>query len=403
MPNRQFDLLTLQQAMDILGVSRATIDRWRKDKQLPHVKIGKEIFVEEKKLHSWMQTFSQGRAEMPAKEAEAPSSSPRLVTIGYQSGAALLWSPLIIRKLGLFEEQLQRLCPGENVRIEWVHAPNGIELVEELIAGRVRIASVGDFPIMMSMALSRVLTKFKPVLLAFDGKTPVGEGISLVVPSSRSSRKPLSAASIATVGHSSASFRLDEWTNALDLRTPPIIHRGMSDCLDGIVGGSLDASVLWEPYLSWAKMAGAGVTVSGEGTGNDYLTGLLADDRWAQDNEAVTVAYLAAHLQAHQFIRNSPDMAARLIHGATGYPVEVVAKAISKIRWDASLYNRDLQTLESLDKEDPVRFPGSQPKAGVTRHLPIRKPYLHYAIDALKLPALPDAPLPGDWSEQPIY
>ena len=51
-------LLTLQEAMNIFGISRATIDRWRQNKQLPFIKIGKEVFIEAGQLESWIQSYS---------------------------------------------------------------------------------------------------------------------------------------------------------------------------------------------------------------------------------------------------------------------------------------------------------------------------------------------------------
>ena len=59
MSQRHNHLLSLQEAMDLLGVSRATIDRWRRDKQLPHIKIGKEILVDKHKLDTWIQMHSR--------------------------------------------------------------------------------------------------------------------------------------------------------------------------------------------------------------------------------------------------------------------------------------------------------------------------------------------------------
>ncbi|WP_446715582.1 helix-turn-helix domain-containing protein, partial [Bacillus sp. OTU530] len=40
----------MQLAINYLGVSRSTIDRWRKDKHLPFIKIGKEILFDKNEL-----------------------------------------------------------------------------------------------------------------------------------------------------------------------------------------------------------------------------------------------------------------------------------------------------------------------------------------------------------------
>ncbi|MBW7461910.1 hypothetical protein K0U00_48450, partial [Paenibacillus sepulcri] len=138
--------------------------------------------------------------------------------------------------------------------------------MEELIAGRVNIASVGDYPIIASRTLNQILPRFKPQVLAFDGKTRSGGGISLVVPTGSNIHHPddLSSLPIATVGSSSASYRLKEWMNTFGLQAEPVIHRGMEECVSGFLGGKVGASVLWEPYLSWVKSIGAGTPLVSE-------------------------------------------------------------------------------------------------------------------------------------------
>jgi NitT/TauT family transport system substrate-binding protein len=287
--------------------------------------------------------------------------------------------------------------------VNWVNAPNGIELVEELIAGRVHIASVGDYPIMISQALSQILPKFKSLLLAFDGKTRNGGGISLVVPSGSSvqSLSDLASTTISTVANSSASLRLKGVMTSLGMGNQEIAFRQMGECLNGIVDRSVGASVMWEPYLSWAQSLGAGVTLFDEGMGDDYLTGLLADDRWAEQNEAVVIAYLKAHLRAHEFIRSQPATAAALISQASGFPVQLVTRIIASIRWDACLYSRDLRTLSSITPDNYVH-PASSGQSRLPS-IAANKPYLQYAVEALRLPILPDSLLPGDWSAETVY
>ncbi|WP_179090219.1 helix-turn-helix domain-containing protein [Paenibacillus sp. FSL H8-0548] len=399
MLNESFNLLSLQEAMDILGISRATIDRWRKDKQLPHIKIGKEVWIDKQQLQNWIQLHGIANMQRPSLSG---SLNEKIVTIGYQSGAALLWSPLIIKQLGFFEEELLRMSPSIRYQVRWVNAPNGMELVEELLAGRVHIASVGDYPIIASRALSNLLPGFQPQVIAFDGKTSSGGGISLVVPTGSKVDHPeaLSSLSVSTVGNSSSSYRLKEWMNTFGLHSEPIIHRGMGDCLNTILEGQVDASMLWEPYLSWVQSIGAGTPLLPEGIGGDYLTGLMTDGKWSRENEPIVIAYLKAHLRAHEFIRNERDRAAELIHQASGFPLLLVHLVLSKIRWDASIYSRDLQTLNRFDEENTNWLSAYKRDSS---GLEFRKQFLQEAVEALSLPILPDSPLPGDWSTDHLY
>ncbi|MDF2725362.1 MAG: hypothetical protein K0Q59_5039 [Paenibacillus sp.] len=125
----------------------------------------------------------------------------------------------------------------------------------------------------------------------------------------------------------------------------------------------------------------------------------MADASWAKGNEDVVIAYLKAHLRAHSHMRNEPELSAAIIAEASGFPVPIVASVISRIRWDASLYDKDVQTLNRLS--------GGQadwlPTVRTTRGFAHGKHYLQYAAEALKLPALPDAPLSGEWSHDAVY
>jgi len=390
MGNERIGLMSLREAMDFLGVSRATFDRWRKEKRLPHIKIGKEIWVDEKQLREWVGLHA--RVHFAAPPARTRS---RIVRVGYQSGAALLWSTLVIKKLGLFEEELRRVSPGEIREVVWHDAPNGMELVEDLIRGDAHIASIGDYPMMAAAQLSRLLPRFNPLLLAFDGKTRPGEGISVVVPS----RGPLSGAEpdgefpLWTVGQSSASARLQDWMAARGSDPSSVVaRRTMVDCYYGIVSGRAGASVMWEPYLSWARETRTGVPVFSDGLG-DYLTGVMTDAAWAADNEDVVIAYLKAHLRAHAYMRSEPEDAAAIVAEASGVPADLAEQVLSRIRWDASTYGKDVETLLRLGES----------RTGHEKIFASGRIYLQNAAEALKLPALPDAPLAGEWTRELVY
>ncbi|QJC50807.1 helix-turn-helix domain-containing protein [Paenibacillus albicereus] len=441
-----FNLIRLQEAMQLLGVSRATIDRWRKERQLPVVKLGKEVWVDRSQLEQWVRVrgglprpdgsglagseplHAADRASGPARSKLPPAAAAstlssayegaarteRSITVGYQSGAALLWSALIVKRRGWFEEELALLEPHARWRVRWRHADSGMELVEELIAGRVQIASVGDYPIAASRELGRLLPRFRPQMLAFDGKSEGGSGISLVVRAGSGIRREeqLGSSFISTVGRSSASRRLQEVLRRGRLDGMPVLHHGrMADCLGGLLEGRNEAAMLWEPYLTWVRRIGAGVPLEGESGGSDYLTGIMADAGWAEAHESAAVAYLKAHLRAHALMRLDPGAAAMLIGEESGFPLEVVASVLGSIRWDASVSSRDLATLDRLE---PAARPAGASAADAGEAFrsaareaasppAFRPAYLQEAVRALRLPSLPDIPLPHEWAEDGIY
>lgn len=388
-------LLTLQEAMNVFGISRATIDRWRQHKQLPFIKIGKEVYIDAAQLEAWIKSYSSNGKAEPGFDRKTLK-----VVVGYQSGTAHMWSSLLIKQTGLFEEELKRFYPDHLLDIDWHNGSSGLELVEAMVRGKLHITSLGDYPIAISGMLSKLFPSFQPVLLAFDGKTRDGKGISVAVhPSGPIEHlSDLSHASISTVANSSAGYRLEQLLSSIGRHEAPITQPDMNACLEGIRERRVGASVMWEPYLSLLKESGSGKLLLEEGLGADYLTGVVADERWARDNEPVVIAYLKAHLRAHRMIRYEWDKVLSIIHLATGFPIPVISRAMSGVRWDAAIYARDLQTLLRLESHGGAAFP--VPEAGGTR---IRIDYLQSAFEQLSLPLLPDAPVTGDWCSEFVF
>lgn len=398
--NGPFQYISIHEAINQLGVSRATIDRWRKEKSLPYIKIGKEVLFDPEQIQKWI---ANHHSEQSHTQSSNDLSAPTILTIGYQTTSAQLWSPLVMKQRALFEEELEIAFPNRHFELHWVNAPNGMELVEELIAGRVHIASVGDYPISASWNLSQVLPRFNPIFLAFDGKSTDNNGISLVVPtgSKMNYSDQLQDEIFSAVSGSSSAYRLNQWKNQHRIQSETIVHRNMGDCLNDIVGRHIGASMLWEPYLSWAQHIGAGQRIRGDSNNSDYLTGLIADQQWVSQNEDIVICYLKAHIRAHQYIREHSEDAAFLIKNASGFPAEVVYQALSHIHWDASIYQRDVQIL--LDMKQSLSPFTSTPYQGELQRISFRSQYLQQAVESLKLPQLPDFPLLGDWSKDLMY
>ncbi|RXZ79888.1 helix-turn-helix domain-containing protein [Paenibacillaceae bacterium] len=401
---KPFNLLTLHETMDLLGISRSTFDRWRRQKQLPFKKIGKEILVDRNELEQWIHQHSSilhNAGYLQESVRGLPSDQPLTIAVGYQSRSAQVWTSLVMKELGWFEEELANVLPGRNVNVNWVDAANGPELVQGMIGGHIHIASLGDYPIALSFSLSKVLPSFRPILLACDGKTVAGQGISLVV---RNGIQMKSAAQIAdltisAVAQSSAGGRISKILHSLGIQDSQVLHKELDDSLSSMMKHEISGSVLGEPYISLAKYHGMGnVLFQGE-TEDDFLTGILVDERWAERNQAVAVAYLKAHIRVHYYVRTAPARAAELISRIRGVPAEVAASIIAKVRWDAALYEKDLTTLNLLNPEVERATGFFVENSGVQ----YRCEFLYQAMEALKLPVPSAGLLEGDWTPQQLY
>ncbi|SDI73389.1 helix-turn-helix domain-containing protein [Natribacillus halophilus] len=392
---KELNLITMQDAMDMLHVSRSTIDRWRKSKGLPYIKIGKEIFFNEKDVYTWVKQHTKIE-----ETYEDQRDLPETIIIGYQSQTAHMWSSLIMKELHLFEEEIALTHPNRRINIQWVNATNGLDLVEGMISGKINIASLGDFPIIMSQQISNLLPKFNPVLLGFDGKTSHSAGISLVIPRGKKYRDLFRSrgSTIATVVNSSASHRLNQWLPNTDFNFE-IINQDMNSNYTNIMNGYVEASVMWEPYVSLSQLQGAR-TIDCEGFNDDYLTGVMAQDQWAQKNDDLVIAYLKAHIRAHQIARRSPSKVANIISKSIGIQHLISTEIISKVRWDAAVYHQDLKALKNLWNNNNSNYGSDYPD---NMSINYQGYYIDEASKKLNLNRPLDQPLEGEWDRDILY
>ncbi|WP_204497568.1 helix-turn-helix domain-containing protein [Aquibacillus albus] len=397
MSNHRFNLLTLQELIDVLHVSRSTIDRWRKHKGLPFIKIGKEIFFDKEKVEDWIHSQE---TVIDTEKNKSASHETKTIKIGYQSKTAHMWSPLIIKKLGLLEEELQDINPSRKNDVEWCNATNGLELVEGMIAGNIHIASLGDYPIILSNQLSKIFPNYHPVLLGFDGKTAQSKGISIVLPKGVGYQEigDLTGGTISTVMNSSAGYRLNRLLAGREHADVEIVHQDMNLSFQSIMEKGVGASVMWEPYVSLLQTQGANCITFEDA--DDYLTGLVTQDHWAQMNEDVVIAYMKAHLRAHHIAQKYPLRVAKIVSKCTDIDFQIAVKIISNVRWDAAVYRKDLQTLQNLSQYNSrgINLNGEN-----TFKDRFRGYYLGEASKRMNLSRCVENPLEGSWDTEILY
>ncbi len=405
MPIRKLNLLSLQEAMDMLEVSRSTFDRWRKYKGLPYRRIGKEIWIEKNELEQWVLQHSfvaQGQRHDASGSKKAKGEAVK-VRIGYQSRSAQVWTALLMKELGWLEEELASIVGEQGTEVQWIDASSGPELVQQLLGGSVHIASLGDYPIALSFSLSRLFPFFRPVLLAFDGKSTAGEGISLVIRNdihirhlSEFADLPLSA-----VAQSASGCRLVKLMRAIGVdQEAKLRHQELDESLSGIMKRHIAGSVLTEPYISLLQHHGAGRVMLQEGMTGDFLTGIVADEQWVEKHSGVALAYVKAHIRVHHFLRTDPVKASQLIARMRGLPAEVVSRVIGRIRWDAAIYEKDMKGLELLRKDTDQGAESLYRFGDSVRH---RSELLLEAMEQLKLPTPDYGLLRGEWTHHQLY
>lgn len=385
----QLHYMSIQEVMEHLDVSRSTIDRWRKHKRLPSIKIGKEIYFDKYEVQRWYREMVR-----TPRTSEEAASEP-VLTIGYTAVSTHMWSPIVMKAFGLLDKELARIRPHDRIDIRWHRAKDGMELVKGLLAGHIHIATFGDYAFSVSQLLGRMMPDFHPVLLAGAGKSPPGSGFAFVVPRGVVLEHPseLATLPLATTTRTNSEYRLRKMLESYQLPELNIVHRTIEDSLESLRQGRLGATVMWEPYLSIARYERIGEPIFERELGSAFFAGVAAEKRWIRDHEDITVAYLKAHLHASRLFREQPQLAAPAVCKETGLPLEAVLRSIANIRWDAALYKKDLKLIEHVD---PV-FPQSNHLTAAETDIAYSIHYLRIAAQELKLPVPPAAPIEGDW------
>lgn len=184
---------------------------------------------------------------------------------------------------------------------------------------------------------------------------------------------------------------------AHDLPEPNIIHRSIEDSVESLRQGRLSASIMWEPFLSLVHHQQIGKSIFNEELDLGFMAGVAADERWVQAHEDLTIAYLKAHLLAGRLIREQPNRAAEVLARETGFPSNVIGRAVSKIRWDSALYLNDLKRLNDFN---PGGAAGQAAPPGEKSEIRYDTRYLRIAAQELKLPPLPPE---GAWRKEIHY
>jgi NitT/TauT family transport system substrate-binding protein len=283
--------------------------------------------------------------------AETPQSSKEVVKIGigYQAPTAQTWGALIIKNKKLYEKYLQEKYPDKVFEIEWFNSPSGPPLTNNMIAGKLQLALMGDMPILINGEQGQTSRNYKSVFLAFDGKGAGGKNQAILIPKGSNTKiEDLKGKTISTILGSSAHrmllVALDKYGLTNDVT---IVNQDVTVGMSNIEQNKITAHATWEPYPSLIQTKGIGdVLLDGSETNVDYLDGVVADRTWVENNQGYAVAFLKALIDSHKFIRENPEEAARIFHEETQYPLDVTQKVVQNIRFDAAIYTKDITTLE---------------------------------------------------------
>jgi sulfonate transport system substrate-binding protein len=178
-----------------------------------------------------------------ATGAPGPASKT-VLRVGYQKGGSLP----ILKGQGTLEKRLNE----QGVTVEWIEFAAGPPLLEALNTGSVDLGSTGQTPPIFAQAAGTPL-----VYVAAIAATPNGQALIVPKDSPISSVADLKGKKVAFAKGSSANLFIINVLEEAGLEYKDIepVFLTPPDARAAFDGGSVDAWVIWDPYLTIARKA----------------------------------------------------------------------------------------------------------------------------------------------------
>lgn len=238
---------------------------------------------------------------------------------------------LLIRELNLLPKYLPKTGKYKDAKydIVWKNFTSGAPLTSEMVAGRLDIGAMADFPAVNNNVAFKKTGKESIFLSVLSGST-TGSGNGIVVPldSDVNSIQDLKGKTIS-VPFASTSHGLllraiaaQGWDPKKDVK---IIAQAPEVAGPALKSNKIDAHADFVPFAELFPYQGfARKIYDGAQAKTPTFHGSLASKAYAQQYPEIIQAYLRATIEADQLIRKEPEKYSELIAAKTGIPAEVV-------------------------------------------------------------------------------
>ncbi|MDP4020995.1 sulfonate ABC transporter substrate-binding protein [Methylobacterium sp. NEAU 140] len=268
-------------------------------------------------------TLLAGGAGLAAGLALRPArAAAGTLRVGYQKYGSLV----LLKGRGTLERALKPL--GWDVA--WAEFPSGPPLLEALNAGAIDFGTAGEAPPIFAQAAS-------PDLRYVANEPPAPRGEAILVPKDSPARTvaDLRGRTIALNKGSNVHYLL---VRALENAGVPydavkLAFLGPADANAAFVRGSVDAWVIWDPYLAAAERAtGARVVADGEGLAPNRQF-YLSRRAFAEAQPGLVKQVLAGIGEVNGWAAGNAAAVAAEFAPAVGIPAPVLKVAIDRLSY----------------------------------------------------------------------
>jgi sulfonate transport system substrate-binding protein len=242
-----------------------------------------------------------------------------VLRIGYQKYGTLV----LLKEKGTLEGALEPL----GFSVSWAEFPGGPQLLEALNVGAIDFGTAGEAPPIFAQAAGAPL-----IYVGFEPPAPKGEAILVPKDSTLQSVAELKGKKVA----------LNKGSNVHYLLVRALEHAGISfkdihpvylppaDARAAFEQGSVDAWVIWDPFLAAASAATGARTLSdGENLVSNHQF-FLAERGFATANPKLIDTVIQQLVAIDAWAKSDPNGAAAVLSPKVGIPAEVLAVALGR-------------------------------------------------------------------------
>ncbi len=237
---------------------------------------------------------------------------------------------LLIRELKLLEKYLPHDGKYKDVQydIQWKNFTSGAPLTNEMVAGKLDLGAMADFPGSFNGAAFQKAGKRSIFISVLSGST-TGSGNGIVVPkaSSVQSLSELKGKTISVPFASTAhgmllrAIKEQGWDAEKDVN---IITQAPEVAGSALQSNKIDAHADFVPFAELFPHRGfARKIFDGSQANAPTLHGSLVDADYARKYPEIVVAYLRAAIEADRLFTAEPEKYSELIEKVTGIEAEI--------------------------------------------------------------------------------
>lgn len=260
------------------------------------------------------------------------------IAVGHQSKCTDTYSAgIIVKELELIQKYLPKDGKYKDVKFvfEWKDYSSGSPITNQMMANKLDFGVMGDYPLIVNGAKFQATKSLETLYVAGTGYNVKGSGNAIVVPvnSDIYSIDDLKGKSISVpVGSAAWGMTLKALQDAgigskeieIKNQSPPV---GAAN----IAQGKIDAHADFCPWSEIMEFRGTGRKIfDGSEAGVPYLHGVVVRKDYAEKYPEVVVAFMKAVIDAGDWVRKDPLMAATKLEKWTGVEREVQYLYFSK-------------------------------------------------------------------------